>query len=90
MSWWGQQGSEIAREEKRPKNCTWGAPKSLGIGEETIKDIEKWPLMLEENHESVLWESQGKEVFPRGGSDQLQQMPLTGQVKLVLKIVCCI
>lgn len=72
----------IAREEKRSKNCTWGAPPRLGIEEKT-QDVKKYPVRLEENHEGM--ESQGK-MFPIRGSDELQQMLLISQVKLLLKM----
>lgn len=74
----------IAREEKRSKNCTWGAPMRLGFEEKT-KDVKKYPVRLEENHEGMVWESQGK-MFPKGGSDELKQMLLISQVNLLLKM----
>lgn len=72
----------IAREEKRSKNCTWGAPTRLGIEEKT-QDVKKYLGRLEENHEGM--ESQGK-MFPIGGSDELQHMLLISRVKLLLKM----
>lgn len=78
----------IAREEAQELHL--GCSQEFEVWGEKIKAAEKWPVRLEANHGSTVRENQGKEVFPRGGSDQPQQMLLTRQVKLVLKIVCWI
>ena len=41
----------IAREEVNSKDCTWGAPKRLGIEKINSNIVEKWPVKLQEDHD---------------------------------------